>query len=81
MNPRLLLLLPIIFLGSCSNSEKRAEEDRKNIYLAEFFNEQGFFHRSVAHAKKIKPGSPHYEAAQDWIERSSFAEEDLDYSE
>ena len=69
MRIRLLNLLPLCLLASCSNPGKRAEEDRRNIYFAEFYYEQGLPARSLSHAQKIKPESPHYPAAQEWISR------------
>jgi|GEM_PF-2230333 len=67
MDIRFLILLPLALLTSCSNPGKRAEDDRRNIHLAQFFYEQGISSKSVAHAKKIKPDSPHYAAAQELI--------------
>ncbi len=69
MRSRLLIFLPLCLLASCSNRGKRAEEDRRNIYFAEFYYEQGLPARSLSHAQKIKPESPHYAAAQEWISR------------
>ncbi|YCM42773.1 hypothetical protein V2O64_15810 [Verrucomicrobiaceae bacterium 227] len=68
---RLLLLIPACLLTSCSNPGKRAEQDRRNIYFAEFYHEQGLPGRSVSHAQKIKKDSPHYAAAQEWISRAN----------
>ena len=69
MRTRLLMVLPLSLLASCANPGKKAEEDRRNIYFAEFYYEQGLPARSLSHAQKIKPESPHYSAAQEWISR------------
>ena len=69
MNIRTFILLSLCLLPSCSNPGKRAEEDRRNIYFAEFYYEQGLPARSLSHAQKIKENSPHYTAAQGWIRR------------
>ncbi len=71
MSIRILHILPISVLISCASSEKRAEQDRQNIFFAEFYYEQGFPGRSLSHAKKIKPDSPHYTDAQEWIRLAS----------
>ena len=81
MHIRLLILLPVCALISCSSAAKKAELDRQNIFFAEFYYEQGFPARSIAHAQKIKPGSPNYAAAQDWIERASYEDEESEYTE
>ena len=61
------MLFSFVIISSCANSEKRAERDRQNIFFAEFYYEQGFPGRSLSHARKIKPDSPHYADAQEWI--------------
>jgi len=71
MNFRFLVLIPLCAFLSCSNPGKKAEDDRRNIHLAQFFYEQGVPSKSVAHAKKIKSDSPHYATAQEWISRAS----------
>jgi hypothetical protein len=78
---RFILLLPVSAFISCTSAAKKAELDRQNIFFAEFYYEQGFPARSIAHARKIKPDSPNYAAAQDWIERASYDGDEPDYSE
>lgn len=67
MTSRALILFPFCFLASCSNPNKQAEEDQRNIHLARFFYEQDIPSKSIVHAQKIKPESPHYAAAQELI--------------
>ena len=62
-----LLVIPFVFLVACSNPYNEAEEDRRNLPLAQFYFDQGIPSKSVAHAKKIKPGSPQYAAAQEFM--------------
>lgn len=77
MTARIIIILSATGLLACTSAAKKAELDRQNIFFAEFYHEQGFPGRSVEHAKKIKPGSPHYAAAQEWIERATYEEDDL----
>ena len=81
MHIRLILLLSVCTFISCTSAEKKAELDRQNIFFAEFYYEQGFPECSIAHARKIKPDSPNYAAARDWIERASYDHNKPDYSE
>ena len=81
MHIRLILLLSVCTFISCTSAEKKAELDRQNIFFAEFYYEQGFPERSIAHARKIKPDFPNYAAARDWIERASYDDDEPDYSE
>ena len=81
MHIRLILLLSVCTFISCTSAEKKTELDRQNIFFAEFYYEQGFPERSIAHARKIKPDSPNYAAARDWIERASYDHNKPDYSE
>lgn len=76
MNIRVFILLPLCLFASCSNPGKKAEQDRRNIYFAEFYYEQGLPARSLSHAQKIKPESPHYAAAQEWISRVNETSEE-----
>ena len=78
---RFILLLPVCTFISCTSAAKKAELDRQNIFFAEFYYEQGFPDRSIAHARKIKPNSPNYAAARDWIERASDEGNESDYFE
>ncbi len=78
---RFVLLFPLCAFISCTSAAKRAELDRQNIFFAEFYYEQGFPARSIAHARKIKPDSPNYAVARDWITRASYDNNRLDYSE
>ena len=78
---RFILLFPLCAFISCTSAAKRAELDRQNIFFAEFYYEQGFPARSIAHARKIKPDSPNYAAARDWITRASYDNNRPDYSE
>ena len=64
---RVLCLLPALLFLSCANATKKEEQDRQNIFFAEFYYEEGFPARALKHAQKIKPGSPHYADAQEWI--------------
>lgn len=64
---KVLLVIPLLFLVACSNPYKEAEEDRRNLHLAQFYFDQGIPSKSVAHAKKIKPDSPQYAAAQEFM--------------
>lgn len=74
-----------LILGvSCSNTAKREEADRRNLYKAEFFYEAGAYGESIAAAKKVKKSSPRYREAQEWIQRiqeetvePDFSDEDL----
>lgn len=67
VNICILTLIPPCAVISCSNSGKRAEEDRRNIHLAQFFYGQDILSKTVEHAKKIKHDSPHYSTAQELI--------------
>lgn len=78
---RFILLLPVCTFISCTSAAKKAELDRQNIFFAEFYYEQGFPDRSISHARKIKPDSPNYAAARDWIERASYEDDESDYFE
>lgn len=62
---KLFLLVPLALISSCSNQAKQTEEDRRNLALAQFFYEQDVPSKSIAHARKIKPDSPQYPAAQE----------------
>ena len=62
-------LILVLMFAACSNSGKQAEQDRRNIYFAEFYYEQGLPAKSLAHASKIKPDSPRYSEAREWISR------------
>jgi len=81
VNIRLFFLIPFCAVISCTSAAKKAELDRQNIFFAEFYYEQGFPARSIEHARKIKPNSPNYAAAQDWIERASSEDDEPEYYE
>ena len=65
-----LLVIPFLaFVGlSCSNPGKAEEFERKNLYQAQFFYEQGFPGRALEHAKRIKKSSSRFHEAQELIE-------------
>ncbi len=64
-----LFTLSLLLCFSCSNPGKKEESDRKNIYQAQFFYEQGFPGKALERARRIKKSSPRYGEARDWIER------------
>jgi hypothetical protein len=66
---RLFLILPFLACFSCSSPEQKEESDRKNLYQAQFFYEQGFPGKAMEKAKQIKESSPRYDEARDWIDR------------
>ena len=67
---RLLILPFFTFAGvSCSNPAAVEESDRKNIYQAQFFYEQGFPGKALEKASQVKESSPRYGEARDWIDR------------
>ena len=64
------IILFFAFTGlSCSNPGKAEESDRKNLYQAQFFYEQGFPGRALEHAKRIKKSSPRFDEARELIDR------------
>jgi len=66
------VLIPLSFaivVTSCSNPGKAEEFDRKNLYLAEFFYDGGFYGRALMHAGRIKKSSPQYPQAREWVRR------------
>jgi len=65
------VILPLVALAgfSCSNPGKAEESDRKNIYQAQFFYEQGFPGKALEKARQVKESSPRYDEAREWIER------------
>jgi hypothetical protein len=69
MRATLILLLLAFAISSCSNPGKAEEADRKNLYQAEFFYENGAYGRALSAAKKIKKSSPRYSEAQELIRR------------
>ena len=68
---KVFFILPLFaFFGlSCSNPGKQEEFDRKNLYQAQFFYEQGFPGKAMERANRIKKSSPRYGEALDWIDR------------
>lgn len=77
----LLIVSFLLFSGiSCSNPGKAEESDRKNLYQAQFFLEQGFPGRALQHAKRIKETSPRYEEAQELIFRIEGDSVEPDFS-
>ncbi len=66
---KLLFAIPCLLCFSCSNAAKKEEFDRKNLYQAQFFYEQGFTGKAMERAQRIKKTSPRYGEALDWIER------------
>ena len=66
---RLFLILPLFAFLSCSTQAQKEELDRKNLYQAQFFYEQGFPGKAMERAKRIKESSPRYGEARDWIDR------------
>lgn len=79
---KFLLIVPFFaFSGiSCSNPGKAEESDRKNLYQAQFFLEQGFPGRALQHAKRIKETSPRYDEAQELMLRIEGGSEEPDFS-
>jgi len=66
---KFFLALPLLVCLSCSTAEKKEESDRRNLYQAQFFYEQGFIGKAKERAERIKKSSPRYDEALGWIER------------
>jgi len=78
----LLIISFFAFTGlSCSNPGKAEEFDRKNLYQAQFFYEQGFPGRALEHANRIKKTSPRYDEAREWVDRIEGDEMEPEFAE